>query len=200
MRKESFEQIFSLVASLETQLAELKDKLAELEASEAPAEPAEVETPVETEPIEVETPVEVAVDDDFAVVDIDIADEGLEIIDDLPEDGFFMKPEEVDKPRVVAVPKTARIDTLTNRESWKTDIPGSPVKDIRSAIALNDRVLFINSLFAGDAEKFQLTIQTLNAMGSFDEALAYLIAEHEDWKYGSDLVYRFMMAVRRKLR
>ena len=44
----------------------------------------------------------------------------------------------------------AVIDSRPDKPRWYTDIPGSEVKDVRSAISLNDRVLFICSLFRDD--------------------------------------------------
>ena len=78
-------------------------------------------------------------------------------------------------------------------------MPGAPVRDIRSAISLNDRVLFINRLFDEDPVNFQETLSALNQMGSLDEAVSYLVEAHPSWNLDSELVYRFMMALRRKL-
>ena len=97
------------------------------------------------------------------------------------------------KPRVV-------LDVMAGKMAWKTDIPGPPVKDIRSAISLNDRVLFINSLFRQDAMLFQDTVTRIGAMPSLDAVCAYLAETFPEWKMNSDEVYRFMMAVRRKIR
>jgi len=92
------------------------------------------------------------------------------------------------------------IDVMTDRQPWRKDIPGTEVKDIRSAISLNDRILFIKSLFAGNAESFQSSLDRLNGMETFDEAADYLMTDFPKWNFESDTVYRFMMAVRRKLR
>lgn len=96
--------------------------------------------------------------------------------------------------------KKAVHDLMEKKETWRTDIPGAPVGNIISGIALNDRVLFINTLFKGDAQSFLDTIGKLNSMTSFPEAVSYISDIFPDWNTGSDLVYRFMMAVRRKLR
>ena len=112
--------------------------------------------------------------------------------------------EPVVEPVVEAVmdavePKVAVIDSMTDRQAWRTDMPGSPVRDIRSAISLNDRILFINSLFAQDPMAFQETLTRINQMESLDEVVAYVVAERPDWNFESETVYRFMMAVRRKI-
>ena len=90
------------------------------------------------------------------------------------------------------------IDAMTAKQPWRTDMPGSPVRDIRSAISLNDRILFINYLFGEDPMAFQEMLTRLNAMTSFDEAAAHAIAAHPEWNLESDTVYRFMMALRRR--
>lgn len=121
--------------------------------------------------------------------------------DDLP---IFAEPE----PVVQAAPvlteepkaKTAVIDAMTDRQAWRTDMPGTQVKDIRSAISLNDRILFINYLFNEDPMAFQEALTKINQMSSLDEVVAYVVGSFPDWNLESDVVYRFMMAVRRKVR
>ena len=78
-------------------------------------------------------------------------------------------------------------------------MPGSPVKDIRSAISLNDRILFINGLFDEDPMLFQSVLTKINSMAGLDEVVEYLRAERPSWDMESDEVYRFMMAVRRRI-
>ena len=95
---------------------------------------------------------------------------------------------------------TAVNDAFAGDFAWKTDIPGSEVRNIISGISLNDRILFVNTLFRGDPELFQRTLAQLNSMESFSEAVALLSSGFPEWKLGSEVVYRFMMAVRRKVR
>lgn len=122
--------------------------------------------------------------------------------DDLPDEPaseFLPEPAVVeDLPEVESAP-VAVIDAMTAKQAWRTDMPGTPVKDIRSAISLNDRILFINYLFGEDPIAFQDMLTKLNAMSSFDEAAEYVIAANPDWDLESDTVYRFMMAIRRRL-
>ena len=83
---------------------------------------------------------------------------------------------------------------------WMIDLPGSPVANVISAISLNDRVLFINTLFKEDPSLFQQTIGAFNGMETISEAVSYVIANFPDWNLNSEVVYRLMMAVRRKLK
>ena len=93
----------------------------------------------------------------------------------------------------------AVVDKLASKEAWRTDLPGTKVSDIRSAISLNDRILFINHLFGEDPAAFKEALTSLNAMDNFDQAVDYLASIHPEWNMESDTVYRFMMAVRRRL-
>ena len=94
--------------------------------------------------------------------------------------------------------KHALLDKMTGKQSWRADMPGTKVSNIISAISLNDRVLFINSLFGEDPMEFRSTIDALNSMGSMEEAIGYITSAFPDWNLDSDVVYRFMMAVRRR--
>ncbi len=91
------------------------------------------------------------------------------------------------------------MDSSAATPKWKTDLPGTPVRNIISAISLNDRVLMINKLFGEDPQLFQQTLADLNAMESFADAEDYVSGHFSEWKMDSEPVYRFMMAVRRKL-
>ncbi len=96
--------------------------------------------------------------------------------------------------------RKAVMDVHSGTPAWLTDRPGSPVKDIRSAISLNDRILFIDVLFKGDSAMYHSAASLINGMSSIDEVKAYVEEQFPDWNMNSDAVYRFMMAVRRKVR
>ena len=167
-----------------------------------------VEEPVAVDPV-LEAPVAEA-----PVLEAPVAEEPVAVepevegpAGDMPEDDlpFFDVPEEIFQPEPVTqtvktpVDKPAVIDVMTEKHAWRTAMPGSPVKDVRSAIALMDRVLFINNLFGADAMAFQEALNQINQMQSLDEAVGYLITTHPEWDYNSQVVYSFMMAVRRKV-
>lgn len=81
---------------------------------------------------------------------------------------------------------------------WLSDIPGSAVEDIHMAINLNDKLCFIRELFNGDSDQYRLSIQRVNEMGTFAEALDYTRNAFPHWDEDSNAVYRFYMAVRRR--
>lgn len=112
--------------------------------------------------------------------------------------------EEVAVDAVMAEEVEERIESVDEkpkepvRFAWRTDRPGSPVRNILSAISLNDRMLFIRTLFADDPALFQKTISVFNSLSSLAEAEAYIRSHFPKWDMSSDTVYRFMMAARRR--
>lgn len=133
--------------------------------------------------------------------------------EDLPEeDGFSlfggMAEEGEPKARKTKAPSEHRqysghkviADQKYGNEAWRKDMPGPEVKDVRSAISLNDRVMFISTLFRDDSMLFQDVINKINALTTLEKAVQYLKENFPEWDMDSELVYRFMMSVRRKIR
>ena len=176
-----------------------------------------------TEPVEVTIPPEAPViqpDDDLPSGDDLPMDEPSTIPEPVPEPTLDIEPEIViapapesettqktepaPRPKASILdsqkPETAVMDVMAEKQAWRTDRPGSQVKNVISAISLNDRVLLINVLFREDPILFQSTISAFNGMTNLDEAISYIQTNFPDWDLNSEPVYRLMMAVRRKLR
>ena len=166
----------------------------ELDIPEPVAEPEPVTEPepvVEPEPEPVEEP-EPVVEPEPAAEPVVEEDD-----DDLP---LFAEPESIfEAAQKAQKPRKAMIDVMEDKEAWRTDMPGAPVRDVLSAISLNDRVQFINVLFDEDPSKFQQARARINSMNTLDEAVAYITSTF-NWDMSSQVVYRFMMAVRRKVK
>jgi hypothetical protein len=112
-----------------------------------------------------------------------------------PVEGPVAEPVEApEAPKPAPVPRPE-----TERLPWRLDKPGMSVKNLRSGISLYDRALFIGTLFKEDYALYDKTISELNALSSLDEAVDYLLERFPDWNLKSDIVYNFMMAVRKKL-
>ena len=176
-------EIKSMMASIRSQIELLDAKMAELQQVVDPED-------VDTLPIDLDIDLLEPVYEDFPEVELAFEPE--------PE---VVEPELLLEPEVVVEqPVQAVIDTMTAKHPWRTDMPGTPVKDIRSAISLNDRIIFINYLFNEDPMAFQNSLTKINTMASLDEVLEYVSQEHPEWNLESEVVYRFMMAVRRRIR
>lgn len=182
----------------------------DLPFDDVPAEPTEeqFEEPVEEtfqENVEeqVEEPVEVLMEEP-AEEPVMFIEEPVEPVADEEDDlQIFAEPEPEPVQQAAPIdskPRQAVIDSMTDRQAWRTDMPGTPVKDIRSAISLNDRILFINMLFGQDPMAFQDALTKINQMASLDEVVDFVVTGRPEWDLESETVYRFMMAVRRKIR
>ena len=197
-------------AEATTEPAELAAPVAE--PAEAATEPAELAAPV-AEPVEAtgqavnEVPDDLPFDDDFP------ADEPSAVPEPISEPTLDIEPEiainptseePTPKPKAAILDskkaETTVMDVMAEKQAWRTDRPGSQVKNVISAISLNDRVLLINVLFREDPILFQSTISAFNGMTNLDEAISYIQTNFPDWDLNSEPVYRLMMAVRRKLR
>ena len=197
-------------AEATTEPAELAAPVAE--PVEATTEPAELAAPV-AEPVEASGQAVNAVPDDLPFDDDFPADEPSAVPEPISEPTLDIEPEiainptseePTPKPKAAILDskkaETAVMDVMAEKQAWRTDRPGSQVKNVISAISLNDRVLLINVLFREDPILFQSTISAFNGMTNLDEAISYIQTNFPDWDLNSEPVYRLMMAVRRKLR
>lgn len=175
----------------------------EVEAAEEPAEePVEevVEAEAEVEDLpEEDLPVEEAPVDDLPFFDEEQAPVEEPVL--IAEEAPVAEPAPVtvaEKAESVAKPTVN--DAMAAQQAWRKDMPGSQVRDIRSAISLNDRIIFINYLFKEDPMAFQESLTKINQMESLDQVVEYVCTDFPEWDLNSEIVYRFMMAVRRKVR
>jgi len=209
-RPEILSEIQETLSELKARIAEIESKLTELE-----------QVAEEDEDL---SPIDISIDE----VDLGAAElvEPAPVPEPLPEPEPVPEPVPAPEPEPEPIPepeslleeellqtpkasindrqernaKKTVMDVMGQKLAWKTAIPGTPVKNVISAISLNDRVLFINSLFKEDPMAFQDAITAFNGMTSLEEAEEYISTNHPDWNLNSDLVFRLMMAVRRKLR
>jgi hypothetical protein len=170
-------------------------------AEDMPEPVIEAEPEVETEPVvDVEPEPEVEVEPVEEIVPLPEVFPEPEADDDDDDLPLFAEPESIfEAAQKSPKARKAVLDVMEDKQAWRTDIPGAPVKDILSAISLNDRVQFINVLFNGDPGLFQQARAQINAMETLDQAVEYVTSTY-NWDLGSQVVYRFMMAVRRKVK
>ena len=176
--KKELASMKELMGAMETRLNLIQSKLEDTPA-DVPAEADEV---------------------DFTGVELGVADP-IETAP-VPEPETETEPETAETtpsevPAAPAAPATSAADTANY--SWRKDNPGIQVKNIRSGISLLDRAQFIGTLFKEDFALYDSTIAALNHMETLDQAVAYIQENFPQWNLGSDVVYRFMMAVRKKL-
>ena len=76
-----------------------------------------------------------------------------------------------------------------------------PVRDLRKAIGVNDRFLFINDLFRGDEAVYERSIKTINSFSIFPEAEYWIQRElkvKNGWNDSDELVKQFYQLVKRR--
>lgn len=77
----------------------------------------------------------------------------------------------------------------------------SPIKDLRKAIGINDKFLFVNELFRGDEGMYERSIKTINNFQILPEAEYWINRELKvklGWNDSKDLVQHFYQLVRRR--
>ena len=116
-----------------------------------------------------------------------------------PEPAPQPAPEPEPAPAPAASAPSPPLEDETANLPWRKDKPGLSVKNIRSGISLLDRALFIGTLFKEDFALYDQTIADLNSMESLDEAVDYIRERFPSWNLKSDVVYHFMMSIRKKL-
>lgn len=76
-----------------------------------------------------------------------------------------------------------------------------PIKDLRSAIGINDKFQFIQELFGGDEKSFEASIKSINAFKIFPEAQFYIkreLREKNNWDEESNVVKQFDQLIKRR--
>lgn len=77
----------------------------------------------------------------------------------------------------------------------------TPIKDLRKAIGINDRFLFINDLFRGDEAMYERSIKTINSFNIYPEAEYWINRELKvkiGWDNENRTVQHFDQLVKRR--
>lgn len=78
-----------------------------------------------------------------------------------------------------------------------TQLKHDPIKDIKKAISLNEKIWFIKELFDGDIETYNNTLAQLNQFDFLEKAIDFLDRRF-DWDYENQTVRDFMEFVYRR--
>ncbi len=88
-----------------------------------------------------------------------------------------------------------------NKEELSETLQNSPIKDLKKAIGINDRFLYINELFQGDETIFERSIKTINGFSIYPEAEYWIRRELKTklgWDLQSETVKEFDALVKRR--
>ena len=78
---------------------------------------------------------------------------------------------------------------------------GDDYEDLKKAIGINDRYLFINELFRGDETMYERSLKTINSFAIFPEAHYWIQRELKvklGWNERSEIVGHFDQLVKRR--
>jgi hypothetical protein len=206
MKREAVEAN-ALIASLQTEIEALK--IAGTAHAVEPAEPEiEIELlmddEVELDEVELEEPAEETVEEPEALVVaeetevLEIADAPVFVEEELDTVVIEEPLPLVEEPQLESIAEPEiKEEPAPRTVPTQTSLFGSAVSDIRQAISLGDRFLFQRELFAGNGELMQKTLDDLNALSSFDEAIEY-IQENFEWDMECTAVQLFENVLKRR--
>ena len=82
-----------------------------------------------------------------------------------------------------------------------TTLQGTPIRDLKKAIGVNDRYLFLNDLFRGDEMMYERSIKTINGFNIYPEAQYWIQRELKvklSWPDDSETVKLFDQLIKRR--
>jgi hypothetical protein len=88
-----------------------------------------------------------------------------------------------------------------DRVEIATLLQGSPIRDLKKAVGVNDRYQFVNDLFRGDESMYERSLKTINGFSIYPEAQYWIQRELKvkmGWNENSETVKLFDQLVRRR--
>ncbi|MGL6269674.1 MAG: hypothetical protein ACRC2O_17195 [Chitinophagaceae bacterium] len=120
----------------------------------------------------------------------------------LPQESVLIDIKATDINQQVSVEEASFNDLHKTAKTELADrLQDSPVKDLKKAIGINDRYLYINELFNGNEAMFERTLKTLNSFSILPEAEFWIQRELKlkmGWKEENPLVHQFIQLVKRR--
>ena len=152
---------------------------------------------------------EASVATEVAEVEVLTDDEEPEVIEpvvELPEPVTLTlekpsKPTEqpVGKDEVLTI--NQRMSAQLNKGGVSDQPAGQPVSDLKHAISLNDKLLYIKDLFNGYNLSYSEAIEILNRLGSFEDAERFLSKNYvvkNNWESKADTAAKFYAVLKRR--
>jgi len=109
------------------------------------------------------------------------------------------------KPEIPEATPTPATSINEKLKQSKIDLGESyteiPIRDLKKAIGVNDRFLFINELFRGDESMYERSIKTINSFSILPEAEYWIQRElkvKNGWNDADELVKQFYQLVKRR--
>ena len=185
--EEEYENFSSVVSVFYPAFHQSHPAIAEVEPEVLPKQKEDVKVKVENTKQRIE-PAEQKNDDSF--------------FDPMEIPTLALKQQEINE--TIAANGESLNDKLKSSASYKEighSIKGTPIKDLRKAIGINDRYVFINELFRGDETMYERSIKTINSFNIYGEAEFWIKRELKlklAWVDDSEAVQLFDELVKRR--
>jgi len=121
---------------------------------------------------------------------------------DKPTDRFTLSQRAREVNDVIGLASTSLNDKLkTEVADLKSALNDTPVRDLKKAIGVNDRYVFINQLFRGDEVMYERSIKTINGFRILPEAEYWMERELKvklGWDENRETTRHFYQLVKRR--
>ncbi|WP_461644224.1 hypothetical protein [Labilibaculum euxinus] len=122
----------------------------------------------------------------------DTSSEKQQVIDNIsPEKPETEKKEQIESEIVTQNVQSEPIQLIGEK------LPSQKLKDIQSAIGINDRFLFARELFENNIDEYNTAISFINKAGTFESVMNWIKAEKE-WNLEDPTVTQFIEITKRK--
>ncbi len=110
-------------------------------------------------------------------------------------------PAEPQKPRVTSS-KVEALFAVGQARELSDKLGERPVTDLTKAMAINDRLLYVNELFGKDTEAMNETLKVLNKYENFEQARSLLLSIADQYRWADegtvDTAKAFIKLIRRR--
>jgi hypothetical protein len=124
---------------------------------------------------------------------------------DIPTLAHYLPPKPVLQKEINEIAGANNASLNDKLKQSKIDLGDSltevPIRDLKKAIGINDRFLYINELFRGDENMYERSIKTINSFSILPEAEYWIQRELKTkigWSDGNETVKQFIQLVRRR--
>ncbi len=124
---------------------------------------------------------------------------------DIPTLAHYLPPKTVLQKEINEIAGGNNASINDKLKQSKIDLGDSlteaPIRDLKKAIGINDRFLYINELFRGDENMYERSIKTINSFSILPEAEYWIQRELKTkigWSDGNETVKQFIQLVRRR--
>ena len=119
----------------------------------------------------------------------------------LPNNVSVMIPEATEATEEVTEEVVEEVLVKIPNTELQEKLALDPIKDLKTAIGINDKFQFTATLFNGDEKAFEMSVKTINGFKIYAEAQFWIksnLREQYNWDETADVVKAFDLLVKRR--